>query len=73
MCGIWIKRFRIFASRATSTPEKASVAIMTSLPIHNLLILKSRGSYTPKGPADEIQNNGSLLLVTGYDFVKEHN
>ena len=34
---------------------------MAALALHNLLRLKSRDSYTPKGSVDEIQNNGSLL------------
>lgn len=34
---------------------------MAALALHNILRLKSRDSYTPKGSVDEIQNNGSLL------------
>ena len=58
---ICIKRFKIFVNRAASTPDNGSVAIMAALALHNLLRLKSRDSYTPKGSVDEIQNNGSLL------------
>ena len=36
---------------------------MVTLPLHNLLRLKSRDSYIPKGSVDEIQSNGLMLLV----------
>ena len=61
MFGIWINRFRIFASRATVTPDKASHVIMATFRLKNLLRLKSRDSYTPKGSVDEIQCNESFL------------
>ena len=57
-----INRFRIFTGSATLVPDKASVAVMGTFALHNLLRLKSRDSYTRKDSSDKIQNNISLLL-----------
>lgn len=44
---------------ANLTQDKALVVAIVTLALHNLLRFKLRDSYTPKGPADEIQRNGS--------------
>ena len=46
---IWNNRFRIFARRASLTPNVVSVLLMAILALRNLLSLKSRESFTPKG------------------------
>ena len=44
---------------ANLTQDKALMVVIVTLALHNLLRFKSRDSYTPKGPVDEIQRNGS--------------
>ena len=45
--GIQSNRFKFFVTRASLTLEKAKIAVMTSLTLHNLLRTKSRESFTP--------------------------
>ena len=37
MLGIWINKFKIFASRASSAPDKALIIVMAALAFRNLL------------------------------------
>ena len=61
MFGIRTNRFKVFANRGTLTQCKVSFIVMATLAFHNLLGLKPRDSYTPKGSVDEIQTNELLL------------
>ena len=47
------------------------MVVMASFLVHNLLILKSRDSYTTKGSVDETESNESWLQ-DGF-FVKQNN
>ena len=40
--GIWSNRFRLFATRASLTSERAETTVMASLALHHLLRTKSR-------------------------------
>ena len=55
--GIWINRFRIFTNMSNLVGNRASMVLMTTLVLHNLLIFKPRDSYTSKDYVDEIQSN----------------
>ena len=59
--GIWINRFRLFATRASLTPEKAETVVMASLALHNMLHTKSSESYTPGGFIDQEGESGEVL------------
>ena len=59
--GIWINRFRLFATRASLTPEKAETVVMASLALHNMLRTKSSESYTPGGFIDQEDESGEVL------------
>ena len=59
--GIWRNRFRLFSTRALLTPDKAVIAIMASLALHNMLRTKSRESYTPTGFVDFEIPNGNII------------
>ena len=61
---IWSNRFRLFATPASLTPEKAEVAVMASLVLHNLLRTKSRESYTPIGSIDFENETGEVIEGT---------
>ena len=67
--GIWSNRFRLFATRASLTPEKAEVAVMPSLVLHNLLRTKSRESYTPIGSIDFEIETGEVIEGTWHQEV----
>lgn len=67
--GIWIDRYKIFADRPELTPDKASVVVMTTLKLHNLLRSNLRGSYTPKGSVDEIKSNGHSFKKNSVDVL----
>ena len=67
--GIWPNRFRLFATRASLTPEKAEVAVMASLVLHNLLRTKSRESYTPIGSIDFENETGEVIEGTWHQEV----
>ena len=62
--GIWSDRFKLFATHASLTPEKAEIAVMASLPLHNLLRTKSRESYTPIGNIDFENDTGEIVEGT---------
>ena len=55
--GIWINRFRIFTNMSNLVGNRASVVLMATLVLHNLLIFKPRDSYTSEDYVDEIQSN----------------
>ena len=61
---IWSNRFRLFATRASPTPEKAKIAVMTSLVLHDLSQTKSRESYTPIGSIDFENETGDIIEET---------
>ena len=61
--GIWSNRFRLFATSASLTREKAEVAVMASLALHNLLRTKSRENYTPIRCVD-FENGAGKIDVT---------
>ena len=69
--GTWINRFRMLPNWAALTPYKALVVVMATLVLHNLLRLKWRHGYTPKGSVDEIQSNGSLLQSNCVKIVRQ--
>ena len=49
----------MFANRTALTSDKASVVAMATLALHSNLRLKSKQSYTSKGPLDEmVMGNG---------------
>ena len=54
-----INRFKKFDHMVTLTPDIASVLLMTTIALHNLLSLKSRNNYTLKSSVDPVQTNGS--------------
>ena len=58
--GIWSNRFRLFATSASLTREKAEIAVMASLALHNLLRTKSRESYTPIRGVDFENGTGEI-------------
>ena len=62
--GIWSNRFTLFAKRASLTPERAEIAVMASLTLHNLLRTKSRESYTPIGSIDFENDTGEIVEAT---------
>ena len=62
--GIWSNRFRLFATSASLTREKAEIAVMASLALHNLLRTKSRESYTPIGSIDFENDTGEIVEGT---------
>ena len=64
--GIW---FRLFATRASLTPEKAEVDVMASLVLHNLLRAKSRERYTPIGSIDFQNETGEVIEGTWHQEV----
>ena len=43
------------------TPDKAVIAIMVSLALHNMLRTKSSESYTPTGFVDSEIPNGNVI------------
>ena len=57
-------RFRLFAIRALLAPERAEIAVLASLALHNLLRTKSRESYTPTGSIDFENDTGEILEGT---------
>ena len=57
-------RFRLFATRASLTPEKGEVVVMASLVLQNLLRTKSRESYTPIGSIDFENETGEVIERT---------
>ena len=59
--GIWSNRFRLFSTSALLTPDKAAIAIMASLALHNMLRTKSSKSYTPTGFVDFEIPNGNVI------------
>ena len=61
--GIWSTRFRLFATCASLTPEKAETAVMASLALHNLRT-KSRENYTPIGSIDFENDTGKIVEGT---------
>ena len=63
--GIWSNRFRLFSTRALLTPDKAAIAIMASLALHNMLRTKLSESYTPTGFADFEIPNGTVIQENG--------
>ena len=67
--GIWSNRFRLFATRASLTPEKTEVAVMASLVLHSLLRIKSRESYTPIGSIDFENETGEVIEGTWHQEV----
>ena len=67
--GIWSNRFRLFATRASLTPEKAEVAAMASLVLHNVLRTKSRESYTSIGSIDFENETGEVIEGTWHQEV----
>ena len=62
--GIWSNRFRLFATRASLTPERAEIAVMASLALHNQLKTKSRESYTPIGSIGFENDTGEIVEGT---------
>ena len=46
--GIWINRFRLFASKATLKPDKVEIVVLASLVLQNMLPTVSRASYTSR-------------------------
>ena len=60
--GILCNRFILFATRASLTPERAEIAVMASLVLHNLLLTKSRESYRPIGSIDFENDTGEKSL-----------
>ena len=44
--GIWINRFRLFASKATLKPGKVEIVVLASLVLHTMLRTLSRASHT---------------------------
>ena len=62
--GIWSNRFRLFATRASLTPERAEIAVMASLTLHNQLKTKSRESYTPIGSIGFENDTGEIVEGT---------
>ena len=60
--GIWCSRFILFATRASLTPERAEIAVMANLTLHNLLRTKSRQSYRPIGSIDFENDTGEKSL-----------
>ena len=61
---IWSNRFRLFATSASLTPERAKIEVMASLALHNLLRTKSRESYTPIGSIDFENDTGEIVEGT---------
>ena len=59
--GIWSNRFRLFSTRPLLTPDKAVIAIMASLALHNMLRIKSSESYTPTRFVDFEIPNGYVI------------
>ena len=45
-------------------PERAEIAVLASLALHNLLRTKSRESYTPTGSIDFENDTGEILEGT---------
>ena len=66
--GIW-SRFRLFATRISLTPERAEIAVMASLALHNLLRTKSRESYTPIGSINFENDAGEIVEGSGRQEV----
>ena len=62
--GIWSNRFRLFATRASLTPERAEIDVMASLALHDLLRTKSSESYTPIGSIDFENDTGEIVEGT---------
>ena len=62
--GIWSNRFRLFATRASLTPERAEIAVMASLALHNQLKTKSRESSTPIGSIGFENDTGEIVEGT---------
>ena len=54
-------RFRLFSTIAVLTPDKAVIAIMANLALHNMLRTKSSESYTPTSFADFEIPNGNVM------------
>ena len=54
----------MFATSTSLTPEKAEIAVMTSLALHNLLRTKSRESYTPINSIDFEKYTGEIVEGT---------
>ena len=59
--GTWSNRFRLFSTRALLTPDKAVIAIMASLALHDMLRTKSSESYTPTGFVNFEIPNGNVF------------
>ena len=51
------------------TPDKAEIAVMTSLALHNLLRTKSRESYTPTDSMDFEKELGEIIEGTLKEVV----
>ena len=67
MFRILINRFKKFDHMVTLTPDIASVLLMATIALHNLLSLKSRNNYTLKNPADPVGymvNDAKILRQT---------
>ena len=64
-------RFRLFATRASLTPEKTEIAVMSSLALHNLLRAKSRECFTPVDSIDFENKTGDQRrdLTSGRFFL----
>ena len=64
-------RFRLFATRASLTPEKTEIAVMSSLALHNLLRTKSRECFTPVDSIDFENKTGDQRrdLTSGSFFL----
>ena len=58
---IWSARFQLFSTRALLTPDKAIIAIVASLALHNMLRTKSSESYIPTGFVDFEIPNGNVI------------
>ena len=59
--GIWVNRFRLFATKASLSVEKVDTVIMASLALHNMLRTKSAQSYTPLGFIDQEDENSNFI------------
>ena len=58
--GIWINRFRLFASKATLKPDKVEIVVLASLVLQNMLPTVSRASYTPVEFVDNKAGDGTI-------------
>ena len=56
-------KFKLFTTKAQSTPGKKAVAVMASLPLHNIVRTKTSESYTPVGFIDT-ETNDSVIEGT---------